>query len=146
MIQGWKRALICPMLFVQSLGFGKNLDKQTVIGDLKDFVILSDVNKPEIEIFLSYSGKWNNRCGIAFRHSVGATAYELKSVLLIKSSSEVGEIENGQLVANVSAPDAQSFGEFFKISTRSGLPLNEVISKLSAHQKIDVIVENLPCK
>lgn len=124
--------------------FAADLEREHVIGNEGDFLILSDVEAPEFEVFLSYTGRWVNHCGIALQtHYFGVGAEDLNQALEIQSSGEV-LIENRRLVSRLS-PDIYTYGHYFTIRTKSGLPLRDVIRALDTRRRAEVIVTVLPC-
>ena len=128
--------------------FAADLAKSTTLANEGDFVIISDVEASEISVFLSYTGKQFNHCGISLRsHGFSAQANDLKSVLSITSNAgDISLVEGRKLVAKIGAPvDVPTFGEYFTIKTKSGLGLKEALSALNAFQSVPVIVENLAC-
>lgn len=129
------------------------LDQETTLANANDFVVLSDVDQPELGVFLSYTGRQFDHCGIALHtHSFVVDTAVLHGLLQIdKTTGEFGTdtsvIEEYGIVSKVDA-DSTTFGQFFTIKTRGGETLREAIAKSAPHssRKPEVIVKILGCK
>lgn len=145
-----KTIIFLAITMLGSLSFAAN--KQNTLGNEGDFIVISDVEASSQTIFLSYTGKRFNHCGIALRANSfsGVGGDELNAVLSIKTDimgngAETGEVRDGKLVSALD-PDDTSYGAFFIIESRSGENLKDVIGRLDKHTQTDVIVEILECK
>lgn len=134
--------LVIAMLGASAFAAG---EKEGTLANDGDFIVMSDIESPSQYIFLSYTGARFNHCGIALRtHGFsGVTGNELNKVIAIvgdetAGSPEIGEVKDGRLVSALD-PNETSFGAFFKIQSRSGKKLKDVL-------KTDVLVEILDCK
>jgi len=127
-------------------------DKETTLANKNDFVVLSDIDAPEIGVFLSYTGRQFDHCGIALHtHSFVVDTATLHGLVQIdKGPGETGTdtsvIEEYGIVSKVD-PDRTTFGQFFTIKTRGGETLREAIAKSAPHssRKPEVIVKILGC-
>ncbi len=148
-----KIILIASMLLV---GFSASAEKQYVIANPGDFIILSNVENPEIRLFLSYAGNGVNKCGILLRtHSLSRIGGEdLHKVLAIDTydANDAGVVDvvgawRKELLARIMQPEIMSFGEFFKVRSRGGKSIKNAIASLgkSTVEPAEVIVEALPC-
>ena len=126
--------------------------KNKTIANENNFVIISDVDESEITVFLSYTGKQFNHCGIKLiTHTFVTGGDDIKEILQIKSGfdknpPDISELDNGYMVAKVADPNMTLFGQFFTISTKSGNPLKEDIQSLRNDRAVEVIAVNLPCE
>jgi hypothetical protein len=114
-----------------------------------DFVVVSDTSENSMGIFLSYTGKKFDHCGIKLRtsSSSGVTAQQLKEVLSIETrgqAADISKIVKESLVATTPANETK-YGEFFTIKTRSGTSIRDALAAIR-EQKLDLIAEILSCK
>jgi hypothetical protein len=121
--------------------------EETLAGP-RDFFVINNQQENEINVFLSYTGRQMNHCGISLRapRFKNVTAEALDQVVSITrdGKEEIAQIQNGQLIAQVLNPSTSTYGQFFIIKTRSGEAFNQVLTALS-DEKVDVLVEVLPC-
>lgn len=137
------KALLLALTLVSTAAVAAPI-KEVTLANPDDFVIVSDVEQNEIELFLSYTGEHFNHCGIKLRtHSWGGGGQSLVGILTIEGGDDV-RIENGRLVATVS-PKEMGYGRFFKIKTKSGESLKDAITNLNPNIKVDVIAEIRHC-
>lgn len=143
-------SLMCVSLIAQA---GPN--KEIVLANEGDFIVLNDVDSNSMGIFLSYAGKQFNHCGVKLRtHSFGPLVEELDGALVIESAApqeefvvERGLIENGRIVAKVEDPEQTLFGDNFVIRARDkNKTVRQALLNLSNHSIADVIVEILTCE
>jgi hypothetical protein len=114
-----------------------------------DFGILTEVEDNKVHAFVSQAGPWVNKCGISIRtNNYNVLGKELKDVLSIHRGrvNNIEEVLNFDLVGQIMEGDDHMYGESFIIETKSGLSIKEELKSLSPHQKMDALVEILPCK
>lgn len=142
------------MATIQTLFTSAAMAKQPPMRQLAnegDFVVLSDVQSSAQSLFLSYVGKEFNHCGIKIRLSSSPGQMPMTEDLLVirnknsENLSDVGVIKNGVLMAEENS-ESLSYGTFYSIETRSGKTLAAAIKSLSPGEKVDAIVEILPCR
>ncbi len=116
---------LAALLFITSNLFAQ-VEHFAIIANEGDFAVISDIEAPEAEVFLSYSGRRANHCGITLRgSSLNISTQELVKVLEISNETavDVAVVKNGRLEARVSHPEADRYGESFTIKTRNGSTL-----------------------
>ncbi len=126
--------------------------KETTLANDSDFVILSDVQEDHLGVFLSYTGKQFNHCGIALvGHSFVVDVEELHRHVEINQTGgnvkkDSGVVEGGKIKSKLS-PDDTTFGQFFEIRSRNGGPLRDSIQLSASHssRQAELIVTILPC-
>ncbi len=146
-----KAVLLAIMLAIGTDAAASEKIKRSVLGNNGNFIVLSDVETDKFSVFLSYTGKQMNHCGITVR--TGELVGEVKSLnkaIVISSDGEarddLGKILDDKIVAKVNNPEQTTFGESFTIATRSGESLSKVIDSLDSLYKTEVIVEILGCE
>ncbi|MDJ0581469.1 hypothetical protein [Crocosphaera sp.] len=118
------------------------------------FEVFSDVNEPEIQFFLSYTGNKFNHCGICIRTTSFVSPEDVHKVIQISNNkdSDIGEIITDKmgekiLIASISTdPTISTYGESFTISTRNDKSLSSVFEELSDQNLISAIVEVMGCR
>ncbi|MGE4132955.1 MAG: hypothetical protein AB7F86_15040 [Bdellovibrionales bacterium] len=126
------------------------LDKEITLANTHDFVILSDVEGPEITIFLSYTGRQFNHCGIFVAgHSFAVDFKKLHQRIQVDDAQgpqDIGELAESGLVAKVD-PNDTSFGKFFRIKSRDGRPLKTAIEESGrGFRRAELIAKIRPCE
>ena len=114
-----------------------------------DFGILTEVEDNKVHAFVSQAGPWVNKCGISLRtNNYNILGEQLKDVLSIHRGrvNNIDEVLDFDLVGKIREGDDWMYGESFIIETKSGLSIKEELKSLSPHDKMDVLVEILPCK
>lgn len=126
--------------------------KETTLANHLDFVIVSDVEDSRLSVFLSYTGKQFNHCGITlFGHSFVLDIEELHRHIEINQTigqkkEDSGVVEGRQIKSKLN-PDSVTYGQFFEIRTRNGGPLRDAIQLAARHsrRKAELIATILPC-
>lgn len=119
-----------------------------IIANPGDFAVLNSVQSSKVTVFLSYAGEQWDHCGITVRFSRFGPTEEFNRQFSIKDRDgvEIGEIDNGRIIAKVHDRTAKLFGEMFDIETRSGQNIGDVLQSLDSGAPADTIVELLTCQ
>ncbi|TDJ04057.1 MAG: hypothetical protein E2O68_08860 [Deltaproteobacteria bacterium] len=124
--------------------------KNKLLGMNQDFVIISDVEESEIEIFLSGAGNSQGACGISLRSNDWShKAERLNEVLKIDNdrAKNIGQVKNGRLTATMFDPTDMMYGVEFTIRTKSGESIKSALEGLRTSDvfKSEVLVEATLC-
>ena len=128
-----------------------NQKKKNSTIQLGHFEVISDVDATQFEVFLSYTGKQFDHCGIQIRATGGIGKEAIHRVIQISNSSDsdIGRVEVmgiKALVASISSdPSQRTYGEYFTIKTRNGESLASAFASLSEHYQVSAIVETYQC-
>lgn len=113
--------------------------------------VISDIEEPQFEVMLSYTGKQFNHCGIQVRVTGNISGEAIHQVIQISnfSDSDVGKVMGtgaNALVASISSdPSGSTHGELFTIKTRNRESLASAFAGLSEHYQVSAIVETYQC-
>lgn len=142
-----KKMILILATLIAHTAFAEKLDE--TLSSPTDFFVINSQTENEISVFLSYTGRQMNHCGISLRapRFKNVTAEALSQALSITrdGTKEIAQVKDGVLIAPVLNPNISTYGQFFIIKTRSGEALSDVLATLS-EEKVDVLVEVLSCQ
>lgn len=127
-------------------------DREITLANERDFVILTDVEENSLSVFLSYTGKQFNHCGISIHgHSFVVNPLKIHNLIQIDKTGggdvlDTGVVEDRQVKSKIES-ELITFGQVFAIKSRTGIPLREAVAQTANNpgRKAELIVTILPC-